>query len=231
MVENANENTDNKWCFAWFAAPADTAIKRAGLLKTSKWQPGDVIKIAFLDGTDEQKSLVKKFAAEWTAGLANLTFSWIADAASSHVRITFQYPGSWSVIGTTCTSVPKDQPTMNFGWLTPGVADDEARRVIVHEFGHAIGLIHEHQRMPADGWNKQAVIADLSGPPNNWDAETIQHNMFDTYSAEEINGSKLDPTSIMMYPIPKSWRTDGLSAGLNTDLSATDRTFIKKVYS
>src|SRR5271168_3131633 len=149
---------------------------------------------------------------------------------SSHVRITFQYPGSWSVIGTTCKSVPKDQPTMNFGWLTPGVADDEARRVIVHEFGHAIGLIHEHQRMDADGWNKQAVIADLSGPPNNWDAETIQHNMFDTYSAEEINGSKLDPTSIMMYPIPKSWRTDGLSAGLNTDLSATDRTFIKKVY-
>ena len=69
-----------------------------------------------------------------------------------------------------------------------------------------------------------------SGPPNNWDPDTIQHNMFETYPPNEIAGTKLDSTSIMMYPIPKSWTLDGTSAGLNTDLSQTDRTFIQQQY-
>jgi hypothetical protein len=146
------------------------------------------------------------------------------------VRITFTFPGSWSVIGTTCKNIAKDKPTMNFGWLTSGVADEEARRVILHEFGHALGLVHEHQLMDPTGWNKPAVIADLSKPPNSWGAATIQHNMFDTYPRNQIDSTKLDTTSIMMYPVPVSWRTDGLSSGLNTDLSAVDRTFIKKMY-
>ena len=52
--------------------------------------------------------------------------------------------------------------------------------MILHEFGHALGLIHEHQNpIQAIDWNKPAVIADLSGPPNNWDRDTIEHNMFE----------------------------------------------------
>lgn len=231
MPEDASGQNLDKWCFAWFAAPlANTDQERAGLLLSSKWQPGAVIRIAFLDGTAEQIALVKRFAIEWITNLARLSFSWVNEPAQSDVRITFNFPGSWSVIGTTCKNIAKNQATMNYGWLTPGVADTEARRVIVHEFGHALGLVHEHQLMDPTKWNKQAVIDDLSRPPNSWDAATIQHNMFDTYPPNQIDRTSLDTTSIMMYPVPASWRTDGLSSGLNTDLSAADRTFIKKAY-
>jgi serralysin len=173
---------------------------------------------------------VKRFAPAWLDAIS-LRFNWIDDPANSHLRVTYGFAGSWSVIGTTCKNIPKDRATMNFGWLTPGVSDDEARRVILHEFGHALGLVHEHQRMDPTKWNKPVVIADLSGPPNNWDAATIESNMFDTFPDNAILGTQLDTTSIMMYPVAASWRLDSLSAGLNTDLSPLDRQLIRKAYT
>src|SRR5215472_13427477 len=108
---------ERKWCFAWFAAPPPkTGATKAALVKDSKWQSGDTISISFLDGTNTQKELVRRFAQEWIDGLANLKFSWQAPS-NTDIRISFQFNGSWSVIGTTCKSVPKPQPTMNFGWL------------------------------------------------------------------------------------------------------------------
>jgi len=229
-MSDDNQNQEH-WCFAWYAGEdASSAQTRAALVKKAKWKDA-TIRIAFLDGTDQQKALVKQYAEEWITNLANLKFSWVNDPTNSDIRISFQYKGSWSVIGSTSQTVPKDQSTMNFGWLTPTVTAAEAKRVILHEFGHALGLIHEHQN-PVGGiqWNKPAVIADLSGPPNNWDLPTIEHNMFEPYAAAEINGTQLDKESIMLYPIPASWTTDGFSAGPNAQLSPTDRSFIKKQY-
>jgi serralysin len=33
-----------------------------------------------------------------------------------------------------------------------------------------------------------------------------------------------------MYPIPQSWTLDGFSAGLNSDLTDTDKALIQSVY-
>ena len=121
---------------------------------------------------------------------------------------------------------------MNYGWLTADSDDDEVQRVVLHEFGHALGLIHEHQN-PEGGidWNEPAVIADLSGPPNNWDEATIRHNVLDHYAPDAVTATEVDSDSIMMYPIPASWTNDGFSADLNTDLSMSDRQLIHDVYS
>lgn len=225
-------DNQDKWCFAWHQAPIPTTgATKAVLVKNNKWQSGDVISISFIDGTQQQKDLVRRFAPEWITNLANLKFSW-ENPPDTDIRISFRYRGSWSVIGTTCRSVPKDQPTMNFGWLTPTVTDQEARRVILHEFGHALGLIHEHQNPISQiKWNRPAVIADLSGPPNMWDPQKIEHNMFEAYPSNEVAGTTLDWHSIMMYPIPASWTLDGSSVGLNSDLSEKDRTFIQQQYA
>lgn len=127
--------------------------------------------------------------------------------------------------------IPAPEPTMNYGWLTPDSNDDELHRVVAHEFGHALGLIHEHQNpdTPID-WNRAAVIADLSGPPNNWDEATIENNMFKRYDPSEVSTTPTDRLSIMMYPIPASWTNDGFSADLNKELSDTDRDFIRGAY-
>ena len=103
--------------------------------------------------------------------------------------------------------------------------------MVLHEFGHALGLIHEHQNPNRPiAWNRAAVIADLSGPPNEWDLPTIENNIFKRYDPTELSSTPVDPQSIMMYPIPAAWTTDGFSAALNRELSGTDKEFIREAY-
>lgn len=234
-MEHMPESTNlTQWCFAW--DPTDdphAGNSKAALVTKNKWGKGSTISVAFLDGEASVQQRIKDVLKAWTApDTANLKVVFVNDSKKADVRISFKHPGSWSTIGTSCRTVPKDQPSMNFGWLTPASSDQELRRVVLHEFGHALGLIHEHQNpggvIP---WNKPNVYRDLGGPPNNWDKATIDHNMFEAYSKTETNYTAVDITSIMMYPIPASWVTDPkYAAGLNTDLSTQDKQFIHKQY-
>jgi serralysin len=205
---------------------------KAALLNEARWPAGQEIRVMFMEGDEALQDRVKAVAQQWTApGMARLTFNWVTEGPAD-IRIAFeQGQGSWSYLGTQCQEIPDGQPTMNYGWLTPDSPDDELMRVVLHEFGHALGLIHEHQN-PEGGinWNEPAVIADLSGPPNNWDEETIRHNVLDHYGPGETTGTDVDPDSIMMYPIPAAWTLDGFSADLNSDLSETDVEFIRQAY-
>ncbi len=121
---------------------------------------------------------------------------------------------------------------MNYGWLRPASPEQELQRVVLHEFGHALGFIHEHQNpINAIPWNRDAVIRDLSGPPNNWSLDVIERNMFQVPRLHEVIGTPLDMNSIMMYPIPASWTNGQFSVGLNNDLSPADCTLVRQVYS
>lgn len=205
------------------------ASHRAALLDAAMWQPGDLITIRFLDGDSGLQKRVKDAALEWTEH-ANLTLDF-RNSGPTDIRIAFaQGRGSWSYLGRQCRQIAEPAPTMNYGWLTPASEDDELRRVVLHEFGHALGLIHEHQN-PKDGgvqWNRDAIIKDLSGPPNNWDLTTIENNMFKKYDG--VTASAVDNDSIMMYPIPLAWTLDGTSANLNKTLSPLDKEFIAQHY-
>jgi hypothetical protein len=205
---------------------------RAALLNAFKWEPGTRVKVRFMEGGPDLQQRVAAVAKEWTGQeMANVSLQFV-NSGDADVRVAFkQGNGSWSYLGTMCHEIAASKPTMNYGWLTPTSDDDELRRVVLHEFGHALGLIHEHQN-PQNGiaWNRAAVIADLSGPPNNWDLATIESNMFHHYDPAEVTATDVDKDSIMLYPIPKAWTTDGFSAGLNGELSDTDKTFIRKAY-
>ena len=210
---------------------AGQSRSKAVLLNGYKWEPGTTLSIRFLGGDAQLQQRVKAVAKEWLE-FANLTFKFLQSGAAD-IRIAFvEGNGSWSYIGTMCKGIDESQPTMNFGWLTADSSDEVLRSVVLHEFGHALGLIHEHQS-PNDGgiqWNTDAVVADLSGPPNYWDKETIEENMFKKYSENEVVMTAVDPLSIMMYPIPLSWTLDGTTAGFNSSLSALDKQLIKQAY-
>ena len=229
-----SESNERHFCSVVIPKPA-LGRSKAALLNEYKWQPGTRIRVRFLEGAPELRTRVQAVAEQWTGpGMANVRFVFVddADTGDADIRIAFaQGDGSWSYLGTMCQQIPASEQTMNYGWLTPDSDDDEVHRVVAHEFGHALGLIHEHQNPDKPiSWNREAVIADLSGPPNNWDPETIENNIFKRYEPTEVTTTPTDRDSIMMYPIPASWTTDGFSVGLNTGLSTTDKTFIAEAY-
>jgi hypothetical protein len=156
------------------------------------------------------------------------------NAPDAAIRISFERGASWSYIGTDALdpTFGPDTPTMNFGWFTPATPNDELQRVILHEFGHALGMIHEHQSPAAAiPWDREAVYAYYGGPPNYWSAEQVDYNIFQRYDHEQANASAFDPASIMLYPIPPEFTNGKLSVGWNRTLSPTDRDFIHQLYS
>lgn len=193
------------------------------------WRPGRTLRVGFLDGDRSVQERVARFAHEWTRH-ANLTLSFESDA-DAEIRISFAQPGSWSYVGTDALSVPAGRSTMNLGWLSTSTDDDEFSRVVIHEFGHALGCIHEHQSHAAGiPWNKPAVYEFYAGPPNYWSKQQVDTNIFERYSQEITQFSRFDRKSIMLYPIPKALTLDGFEVGWNNKLSPTDKRYIAALY-
>jgi hypothetical protein len=75
-------------------------------------------------------------------------------------------------------------------------------------------------------WNRPVVLRDLAGPPNYWDGATVEHNVFYKYAMDQINGTKFDPDSIMLYAFPAEWTIGGVATHANDVLSKLDKEFI-----
>ena len=99
------------------------------------WMNGSRLRVRFLGGTSAQRQIVKEQAGWWTEH-ANLSFEF-GDWADAEIRISFDpNDGAWSYVGTDCRGIPSNEATMNLGFMDGGTT--------AHEFGHAIGLAHEH---------------------------------------------------------------------------------------
>lgn len=200
------------------ARPRGRDVLRAVLEFRKMWINGSTLRVRFMGGTAAQRANAREQAAWWSEH-ANLTFEF-NDAPDAEIRIAFNPDdGAWSYIGTDAKKIPQNQPTMNLGFEDGGTA--------AHEFGHAIGLGHEHQN-PSGGieWNEEVVIRDLGGPPNFWTPEQARHNVVNKYSADQIRGTTFDPDSIMLYFFPGKWTKSGKGTKANHRLSTMDKAFI-----
>ncbi len=191
------------------------------------WKPGRTLHVRFLEGAPSMHARVEQVALEWTRH-ADIHFAF-DNAMNAEIRVTFQQNGgNWSNVGTDALNLPAGQATMNLS-LTPLSNDDTYRRVVLHEFGHALGCGHEHQN-PAGGirWNKQAAYA-YYGKLGLTPAE-VDFNIFRRLRKDQTQFTDFDRASIMLYPVPRSITDGTFEAPWNRQLSATDKRFIAQIY-
>jgi hypothetical protein len=228
----AGENIANRAKVPKALDMAPNAVVGIAILRKNVWENGRVLNVKFLDGDATQRKKVEARAHAWE-DYANIKFKF-GNLAAPEIRISFKQEGSWSAVGTDALVEdyfkPKD-PTMNFGWLTHDTEDEEYDRVVLHEFGHALGAIHEHSS-PSAGikWNKPAVYRYFGGPPNNWSKAEIDQNIIDRYSRTQTNFTAFDPKSIMLYSFPAELTLDGHGTESNSMLSRKDKEFMAKTY-
>jgi hypothetical protein len=103
---------------------------------------------------------------------------------------------------------------------------------VLHEFGHAMGLQHEHQTpnggceseflwqdeaqyqptrdvyqqfVPDRNGKRPGLYTVLGGPPNNWDRSIVDHNIRQFPDSRAFYATPFDSQSIMKYEFP-AWQ-------------------------
>jgi hypothetical protein len=222
-----NERVDNVRITPMSGGPGRT---RAAVERLKLWENGRTLRVKFLDGPAEVRAKVQAIAKEWEA-LANLKLEFVTSSAAQ-IRISFAEEGfSWSTVGTDALIVAASKPTMNYGWLEPNTSLREYQRVVRHEFGHALGMIHEHQNPAASGqipWDNPKVYAYYA--QQGWTKDDVDFNIFQVYSEDSTNHTAFDSTSIMQYAVPDSLTVGSYAIGWNTEFSPADTEFMRRQY-
>ena len=190
------------------------------------WATGAMLRVRFLGGPQAIRAKVRRYAQDWTR-YANLRFVF-CDSCDAEIRVGFSDPGSWSYVGSDALGIPPDEPTVNFGWLTSSTPENEARRIVLHEFGHVLGLVEEHTNPNAViPWDTGAVYRYYTGT-QGWTRDQVQNLIF---RHQRLGAYRpFDPKSVMMFPIPSGLTGGRLVVGSNDSLSASDKALAAQLY-
>jgi hypothetical protein len=230
-VERLPRDNDTKLPRSNLVPPAlGSGPSELAMDKSAYWRPGTQLHVRFLSGSDFVKEKVKFYAQIWEQ-YANIDFVF-DDSPNAEIRVSFvDGGGSWSYLGRHNLQIPSDKPTMNFGWFDDNTTDEEFSRTTTHEFGHALGCVHEHMSPAASiPWDKKKVYKYFMGPPNSWSKEEVDQNLFNKYDVSAAYYTPFDPLSIMVYGISNDLTIGDFEIPNNTVLSQTDKMFIHSLY-
>lgn len=210
--------------------PALTPAFLAGM--TSKLWPssGIVLGVYFMDTSDPSlKARILSHANAWTA-FANVKFV-EASASMAQVRLA-RVPGQgyYSYLGVDILQVPKNEQTLNLDSFSLNTPESEYNRVVKHEFGHTLGLVHEHLRkVIIDQLDVAKTIADFEAT-QGWSQAEVIAQVLTPVPETQLTANAPDVHSIMCYFISSRDTKSGQPIPGGTDIDDFDKQEIGKIY-
>lgn len=230
-----------------FAFALESAVwKRSDAWKANDPGPWKLL-VGLFDAEKDLRNEIMTEARKWTGpNGANLEFVETEDVASAHIRIRVETDFNDSALGRQARHRKfSGTHTMRLGYLSNSRTNRRQRkRIIQHEFGHVLGLRHEHQH-PDSGltWRTNEIVADHLG--KNWGKcntkdvtpaqleKLCEESVRSFYLSHSISGHKLaeyDPDSVMLYTFPASFNDEGVEVSRLNLISPKDLDFAKRLY-
>ncbi|MDN3548903.1 hypothetical protein [Mucilaginibacter aquaedulcis] len=204
-----------------------------------------ILTVKFFNGSPFQQSCVREFAQEWinasslieNTNTHKIQFEFLDKDSpdSADIRIRFTGSISQSRVGRDCLNLGQDAATTLIGYIDRAYNWKVRRAMVLHELGHTLGLVHEHQNpdsaIPWDSSKVYAYYMDKRYEDPPWDSIEVERNIFYRYARNEVNWLKFDEDSIMCYSFAAPLIKAQTSTPWNNDLSSQDIAFIKILYS
>lgn len=206
------------------------------------WKPGRQLKVYFSIFNENPKIIdeILLVANEWSKHCSiHFVLEKQKEIADIYVSLKSGY-GFYSAIGLQSkVYISKNQPSMNldpscglkFGFSKrKELIFKYCKSLILHEFGHALGLIHEHQRSNRPfTWDKRYIKENYLklGMPT---FKIAKENILKICNVNNMVKSRFDYKSIMIYPFDKKMVKEKFGIPIPLELSKSDKIKISKIY-
>ena len=209
-------------------ASSSTRRKRSLINYSKLWANGRTLKIAFIDGPDDaHKQKIIDAASQWLPYI-NLNFDFV-DGLEGDIRIATKNNVNSSMLGTDALLIHPAWQTMDLG-VKPEDADFDV--IVTHEFGHALGAMHEHQHPEANiPWDKPKVYAFYQNREMNpLTKEQVDRNLFQPFDTIDAIYTPYDRKSIMHHPVANTLTLGDWEIPINRKISKKDKRLMKLLY-
>lgn len=233
MMSTINSTPSQPYFAPPLSADEGTQSERAerskrGIAESSKRWPDGVVTVAIDIDDPWNRAVVISAIKEWEKHTPALKFK-IVLGKQGDIRISGDatIKGDWSAIGTDAQRVPKNEPTMHLDRQ-----DDLtlAHNTALHEFGHALGLKHEHQHPDRTiKFDKKGLFESFRNA--GVEDEDIESQIVQQWPAKDRLATAYDEHSIMHYAFGADTTEDKKKYPEPTQLSEGDKQIIRLLYT
>jgi len=197
--------------------------RAVGVLKTAGFQPGQTVNLAF-EGDVSKASQVLTILKKYAFPYINLRFQ-IGRTGDSVVTIKVNpAQGPTANISGNTTGIGTKNPVVSIYTLKQGT--------ILHEFGHAMGMFHEHQNPSPNNpiqWDKAAVYA-FYVDKQHWKKDSVDSQILNRRNKAKSLYTAWDTKSIMNYNIKMGLTSAPVKVFVGGEYSDGDKSWFKLKY-